>query len=139
MSAAAGRRLYGRRRSHRLRKGQARALSTRGDARGVPLPDGAGPASLDPLALFGGAVDAAHLEIGFGGGEHLARLAAIHPRVGFIGCEHYVDGVAKFLARAAREELSNVRVHAHDARDVMDALRPASIARIYLLYPDPWP
>ncbi|MEM9683838.1 MAG: tRNA (guanosine(46)-N7)-methyltransferase TrmB, partial [Pseudomonadota bacterium] len=41
----------------------------------------------DPCALFETPVDEAWLEIGFGGGEHLVQQAALHDRVGFIGCE----------------------------------------------------
>ena len=79
------------------------------------------------------------LEVGFGGGEHLATLARAHPDIGFIGCEHFIDGVAKLVSVVVNEELRNVRIHAHDARDVMDALPSGSVSRLYLLYPDPWP
>lgn len=133
------RRLFGRRRSHSLRSGQARLLETLG--RDLSVIDREAPpalGSVDPLALFED-VDAVQLEIGFGGGEHLAQCAATHSSVGFIGCEHYVDGVAKLVATVEREGLRNVRLHAHDARDLVDALTPASLSRVYLLYPDPWP
>ena len=39
------------------------------------------------------------LEIGFGGGEHLVGQALLHPGVGFIGCEPYVNGVASLLSK----------------------------------------
>lgn len=96
------------------------------------------PAQIDLAALFPNMRDI-QLEIGFGGGEHLAAMARAYPETGFIGCEHYVDGVAKLVSTVAKEGLGNVRVHAHDARDVMDALPDGSISRLYLLYPDPWP
>ncbi len=79
------------------------------------------------------------LEIGFGGGEHLAHLAALHPDVSIIGAEPYLNGVAKLLSEIDARELSNVRVHYGDARVLLDNLPAASIERIYLLYPDPWP
>ena len=97
--------------------------------------DGARP---DLAALFGGRSEI-WLEIGFGGGEHLARQASDYPDVGMIGCEHYIDGVAKLLSAIDAERLGNVRVHPHDARDVMDALPDGCLARVFLLYPDPWP
>lgn len=140
-----GRQLYGRRRSHKLRPGQAALMGDTLDALSVvaaprpgrPPPPPA-PASIDPKSLFED-VDAVHLEIGFGGGEHVAALAAGHPRIGFIGCEHYIDGVAKLVSKLERERIDNVRIHAHDARDLIDGLAARSVARVYLLYPDPWP
>ncbi|MBA3325988.1 MAG: tRNA (guanosine(46)-N7)-methyltransferase TrmB, partial [Rhodobacteraceae bacterium] len=79
------------------------------------------------------------LEIGFGGGEHLTALAAAHPEVGLIGAEPFVNGVAKALARIEAAALRNVRLHAGDARDLIDLLPEAALTRVYLLYPDPWP
>lgn len=96
------------------------------------------PRRVQPATLFPGSKEV-WLEIGFGGGEHLAATAAANPDIGFIGCEHYVDGVAKLLSALDRQGLSNVRVHAHDARDLIDALPDACLGRVFLLYPDPWP
>ncbi len=79
------------------------------------------------------------LEIGFGGGEHLAHQAALHPDVSFLGAEPFVNGVAKLLALAEEKNLENVRIHDGDARDLLEALPDQSFERIYLLYPDPWP
>lgn len=79
------------------------------------------------------------LEIGFGDGEHLAAQAAAHPEIAFIGCEPYVNGVAKLLGRVEREGLANVRVFMDDARLLIDALDEASVGRGFLLFPDPWP
>jgi len=79
------------------------------------------------------------LEIGFGGGEHLAAQARAHPEIGFIGCEPFVNGVAKLLADIDREGLSNIRIWDADATELIDLLPPRSIAGAYLLYPDPWP
>ncbi len=81
----------------------------------------------------------AWLEIGFGGGEHLAHLAALHPAVQFIGAEPFLNGVAKLLALIAERKLSNIRIHDDDVRYLLPQLAPQSLARIYLLYPDPWP
>jgi tRNA (guanine-N7-)-methyltransferase len=79
------------------------------------------------------------LEIGFGGGEHLAHQASLHPGVSFIGAEPFINGVAKLLALVEEKNLANVKIHDGDARPLLEALPPASFERIYLLYPDPWP
>lgn len=79
------------------------------------------------------------LEIGFGGGEHLAALAAEHRGIGFIGCEPYVNGIANFLVLVERLGLGNVRIFDDDARLILDRLPEASIGRAALLFPDPWP
>jgi tRNA (guanine-N7-)-methyltransferase len=79
------------------------------------------------------------LEIGFGGGEHLIARAAEHPEIGFIGCEPFVNGVAKLLAGIAARDLDNIRVLSDDATALIEAAPAATFSRIYLLYPDPWP
>ncbi len=79
------------------------------------------------------------LEIGFGGGEHLAAQAAAHPEVGLIGCEPYLAGVARLLATAEREGLDNLRVVVDDARLLLSTLPDACLERIFILFPDPWP
>jgi tRNA (guanine-N7-)-methyltransferase len=79
------------------------------------------------------------LEIGFGGGEHLLSRAAENPEVGFIGCEPFVNGVAKLLAGVEARGLDNVRVHMDDATALIETAPDAAFSRIYLLYPDPWP
>jgi tRNA (guanine-N7-)-methyltransferase len=81
----------------------------------------------------------ARLEIGFGGGEHLAHQAALHPDVAFIGAEPFINGVAKLLALIEARALRNIAVHAGDARELFATLPDGSLDRIYLLYPDPWP
>ncbi len=90
----------------------------------------------DPLADMG---ERRWLEIGFGGGEHLAHQAALHPEVSFIGAEPFVNGVAKLLALVEEKKLQNVRIHDGDARVLLEAMPDQSFERIYLLYPDPWP
>jgi tRNA (guanine-N7-)-methyltransferase len=79
------------------------------------------------------------LEIGFGGGEHLAHQAELHPDIAFIGAEPFVNGVAKLLAFIEAKKLQNVSVHAGDVRELFELLPDQSLERIYLLYPDPWP
>lgn len=79
------------------------------------------------------------LEIGFGGGEHLAAQARAHPQMGFIGCEPFVNGMAKLLATVDREGLKNIRLWDEDATDLLPNLPGSAFARVSILYPDPWP
>ncbi len=78
-------------------------------------------------------------EIGFGGGEHLAAQAAAHPDVRFLGAEPFVNGVASCLRHVHEQGLENVRLHEGDARDLLASLPDASLDRIFILFPDPWP
>ncbi len=96
------------------------------------------PAPSDLRSLFGG-VDSVRLEIGFGGAEHLMAQAQANPRIGFIGSDGYVNAIAKALAAIDADRLANVRLHHGDASALLDWLPDASLARIDLLYPDPWP
>ena len=80
------------------------------------------------------------LEIGCGAGEHLVAHALARPDVGFLACEPYVTGVAALLARLRDHRLEDrVRVHTEDARPLIGRLGSASIDRLFLLFPDPWP
>lgn len=79
------------------------------------------------------------LEIGFGGGEHLAQQAALHPDIDIIGCEPFLNGVGSLLRYIEEQDLTNVSVLSGDARPLLDRLPDASISRIFLLFPDPWP
>lgn len=127
------RRLYGRSKSHKLRDKQQRLLD------GM-LPEVAVPAEgpIDAVRLFG-EDRPIELEIGFGSGEHLAAQAEARPETGFIGCEPFVNGVVGALGHIRDRGLSNVRLHMDDALDVLDRLPDASLERVYLLHPDPWP
>ncbi|MBE8190798.1 MAG: tRNA (guanosine(46)-N7)-methyltransferase TrmB [Alphaproteobacteria bacterium] len=78
------------------------------------------------------------LEIGFGGGEHLLGQARRNPQCGFIGCEPFPLGVAKLLRGIAQYDLTNIRIHCGDGRDIIDALADKTLCNLYLLYPDPW-
>ncbi|CAN5212576.1 tRNA (guanosine(46)-N7)-methyltransferase TrmB [soil metagenome] len=102
----------------------------------VALPDPSA-APIDLHALMPGAAEV-WLEIGFGGGEHLAAQAARRPDVLMIGCEPFLNGVASMLRHIEDGGLKNVRLHADDARAVVEALPDASLDRILILFPDPW-
>jgi tRNA (guanine-N7-)-methyltransferase len=129
-------RLYGRAKGHTLRKGQQALVDTLLPT--VAVPDG----PLDACVLFGdaeGRERPLQFEIGFGAGEHLAGQAALHPSHGLIGCEPFLNGVVGALLHIRDEGLNNVRLHMGDALDVLGRLPDASLERVYLLHPDPWP
>jgi tRNA (guanine-N7-)-methyltransferase len=100
----------------------------------LTVPDGL----RDPKDLFPDLKET-WLEIGFGGGEHLAEQARRHRDVGFIGCEPWIEGVAKALTQVDADGLSNVRLRMDDARPLVDALAPGSLDRVFIMFPDPWP
>jgi tRNA (guanine-N7-)-methyltransferase len=89
--------------------------------------------------LFAAPIEAVHLEIGFGGGERLIGQAEASPRVGFLGCEPFVNGMAKALAAIATLGLTNIRLHHGDATELLAWIPAGSLRRVELMYPDPWP
>ena len=78
------------------------------------------------------------LEIGFGGGEHMAAQAGRRPDVLVIGAEPFVNGVASAVRHVEEQQLANVRIHEGDARDVVGWLPDASLDRLFVMFPDPW-
>ena len=128
-------RSFGRRRARKLSPRQAALLD--GGLRSFAL-DLAQPAPQPLTDLFANARDV-WLEIGFGGGEHLLWQAGHNRDIGFIACEPFIDGVVKVIDRAEAAQLENIRLHADDVRDVLPWLPAASIARAFVLFPDPWP
>ena len=128
---------FGRRKGKALRPGQGRRIERLLPDLRVPLPEQG--ASLDPRSLFPFSPGEAWIESGFGGGEHLAHQARSHAEIGFIGIEPFVNGVAKLLGSVADEGLANIRIWDEDAMQLLPALGPGTIDRVYLLYPDPWP
>jgi tRNA (guanine-N7-)-methyltransferase len=92
---------------------------------------------IDLTSLFGDRE--VWLEIGFGGGEHMVHQAVQNPQAGIIGCEPFINGVAMLLGKIRASEAQNVAVYPGDARNMFDVLPEGSVARAFLLYPDPWP
>jgi tRNA (guanine-N7-)-methyltransferase len=92
----------------------------------------------DPKALAPTAAEV-WLEIGFGGGEHMAAQAARRPNVLSIGAEPFLNGVASALRHIDEQGLANVRLHDGDVRDLLERLPDASLDRVFILFPDPWP
>jgi tRNA (guanine-N7-)-methyltransferase len=126
------RRLYGRRSGHKLRQGQAALLEQLMPE--VEVPEG----PLSSAVLFGDDRPL-ELEIGFGSGEHLAWQAADRPDHGFIGCEPFLNGVVGALMKIEESAPTNIRLHMGNALEVLERLPDASLERVYLLHPDPWP
>jgi tRNA (guanine-N7-)-methyltransferase len=138
MSDLAGRprrQIWGRRQGPKLRPGRQALLETLLPKLSLDLP---AEGLLDAASLFADA-HTVWLEIGFGGGEHLAAQAGAHPEVGLIGVEPFITGVAKLLNLIEEGGLTNVRLLVDDARLLLTALPDGSIARTFILFPDPWP
>ena len=136
------RNFYGRVHGKTLRQGQKRSLAQVLPGLRVPgvtRDDNPDRRPLDLSRLPGPPGGPLWLEVGFGGGEHLAHLAQANPGVRLIGCEPFVNGVAMALARLREAGVGNVAIHPGDARDLFEVLPPASLARVFLNYPDPWP
>lgn len=123
-------RSFGRRRGRSLRAGKQGLYDTL-------LP--ALQLSLDEVPTVFSDAEERWLEIGFGGGEHLAHMAETYPQVGMIGCEPYVNGIADLLKHVDEKKPNNIRIYTDDARDVIAALPEAFLAKVFILYPDPWP
>jgi tRNA (guanine-N7-)-methyltransferase len=128
------RRHYGRRKGWKLRPHQAELLGSL-----LPQLTLAPEPGRDPRSYFDAPLGDVWLEIGFGAGEHLAWQAEHNPAVGLIGAEPFVAGMAKLLSKIEQSHLTNVRLYTEDARDVLTVLPDASLGRIFILFPDPWP
>ena len=136
MSETTRLRSYGRRKARPLSGRKDRLLDELLPTLRVPLAE---PAASPLASLFGQPLAEIWLEIGFGSGEHLVWQAEHHQSVGFIGCEPFINGVASLLGKIEGAGLSTIRIHDGDARDVLAWLPARSIARIFVLFPDPWP
>lgn len=129
-------RSYGRRRGRKLSDRQSRLM---GDLLPRLKVDLVSPAPADLRAMFPPSTREVWMEIGFGGGEHLLWQARANPDVGMIGCEPFEDGLVKVLTAIEEQGLANIRLWPDDARAVLRWLPPASIDRMFVLFPDPWP
>jgi tRNA (guanine-N7-)-methyltransferase len=127
---------FGRRKGHKLRAHQADLIEHLLPRLALDI---GSPSPPDLAALFDSPVDDIRLEIGFGGGEHLIAEARAFPELGFIGCEPYVNGMAKILAQIESYNIGNIRLFAGDAAELLAWAPPRSLARIDLIHPDPWP
>ena len=125
-------RSFGRLKARPIKPRQAALMETR-------LPDLRIPAGpVDARALMPAARET-WLEVGFGGGEHMAAQAARHPDTLILGAEPFQNGVASALRHLDEQALSNVRLQDGDARELLARLPAASVERAFILFPDPWP
>lgn len=129
---------YGRRKGHSLSDRQSALMDDVLPRLCVKL-ESCQDHALDAAALFEHAPKEIWLEIGFGKGEHMAWQAEQNPDVGFFGCEPYLNGVVGLLARIEENNTHNIRIYDDDARHLLEKLPDASVSKLFLLHPDPWP
>ena len=127
---------FGRRRGHKLRAHQADLVENLLPHLALEI---TGEAPADIRDLFDPKASEMRLEIGFGGGEHLVAEAKTFAATGFIGCEPYVNGMAKILAQIEAHNIGNIRLFAGDAAELLAWLPSRALSRIDLIHPDPWP
>ena len=136
----AEKRFYGRRKGKKIKPGRQGLIDTLLPRLSLGLPNEG--EAVDPFTLFPDMATlprAIWLEIGFGGGEHLAHQALNNPDIGFIGAEPFLNGTAKLLASIRDNDLRNIRILGDDVRPLLKMLPEASLERVFLLFPDPWP
>ena len=129
------RHFYGRRKGHALSVAQEERLERVLPRTRLDL----APALARLTDLFRKGTDDVWLEIGFGGGEHLAAQAAAHPGIGFIGAEPFLNGISQLAGAIESRALDNVRMHDDEVQPLLEWLPEASIGRVFILFPDPWP
>jgi tRNA (guanine-N7-)-methyltransferase len=79
------------------------------------------------------------LEIGTGMGETTAKIADAHRENDYLGVEVHVPGIGALCKQIAERELTNLRICAHDAVEVVrDMLPEASLDGVHVFFPDPW-
>lgn len=128
--------VWGRRQSRPLKDNQRKAMADLWPKVSLELPE---QAMINTSELFAPPFKDLWVEIGFGGGEHLATQAARHPDVGFVGCEPFVNGVATLMVQIQEQSLHNIRIVKDDARLLLARLPDQSVGAIFVLFPDPWP
>jgi tRNA (guanine-N7-)-methyltransferase len=127
---------FGRRKGHKLRMHQADLIEHLLPRLALDI---SSPAAGGLADIFDPPADDIRLEIGFGGGEHLVAEARAFPNTGFIGCDPYVNGMAKILTQIETHNIGNIRLFAGDAAELLAWAPRHSLERIDLIHPDPWP
>jgi tRNA (guanine-N7-)-methyltransferase len=121
-------------RQGRITQAQQRAYDALLPAFGIPYAQ----VPVDTARVFGRQAPLI-VEIGFGMGEGMARIAADHPECDYLGIEVHNPGVGSLLDRIGRDGLENVRIVQHDAVEVIrDMVAPDSLAGVHVFFPDPW-
>ncbi len=134
-------RLYGRLRGHALRPRQVRLIEQT-----LPRLRFSADFGADPRAAFMPSPARLWVEVGFGGGEHALAQIAADPDAGLIACEVFEAGLCSLLSRLVPDGAEaeapvpgHLRVWDDDARHLLAILPDASIDRLFLMFPDPWP
>lgn len=125
---------FGRKRARGLSDTQKNNLIYLYETYGIGIPK----EEIHPQTLFNTSFEKIYVEIGFGHGEHLIQNAILNPKIGFIGCEPFENGVAATLKEIRDHNLQNVRIFKGDARLVLEKFQTNSVGRVYVLFPDPW-
>ena len=125
-------RSFGRLKSRPIKPRQAALMDSLLPSIRAPLDD------FDPRTLAPTAREV-WLEVGFGGGEHMAAQAARAPDILILGAEPFLNGVASALRHIDEAGLRNVRIHDNDVRELMARMPDACLDRVFVLFPDPWP
>jgi len=125
---------FGRKRARGLSETQKNNLVDLYEIYGLEIPE----EEIHPETLFSIPFEKIYVEVGFGHGEHLIHNAMLNPKIGFIGCEPFENGVAATLKEINDHNLHNVRIYKGDARLILEKLQKNTIDRVYVLFPDPW-
>ncbi|WP_020590555.1 tRNA (guanosine(46)-N7)-methyltransferase TrmB [Kiloniella laminariae] len=129
---------YGRRQGRPLRKKATELVETVFPKIRISLEEIPEGKKLDLSQAFAGSNDPVWLEVGFGGGEHLAWQAAHNPDANIIGAEYFINGVASLLGHLDENGADNVRIYRGDVRDLLPFLPDNCLSKVFLLFPDPW-
>jgi tRNA (guanine-N7-)-methyltransferase len=123
------------RRAGRITPSQKRGVEQGLSQYGLSVQDG----MIDLKAIFGD-YKKLTLEIGFGMGDSLFRMAQANPDDAYIGIEVHEPGVGALCNHLLKEDMKNVRIYMTDALDVLSQCIPdESIDIFQLFFPDPWP
>lgn len=121
-------------RAGRITEGQQKALDDVWPVMGLEISQG----PIVPSEVFGREAPVV-LEIGFGMGDSLIEMATVQPEKNYIGIEVHRPGVGRLLSRADEAGLTNIRVYAEDAVQVLaDCIPDGSLDVLQLFFPDPW-
>lgn len=124
---------FGRRSGKRLHRGQQELFDTLLPELTIDISQ-----PFDPREEYPDAQEI-HLEIGYGGGEHLARISQENPQNGYIGCEVFTGGIGKLLEMIDEREIGNIVLFPDDVIKLLSVMPDACLDMVYLMYPDPWP
>ncbi len=125
---------FGRKRARGLSETQKNNLVHLYETYGIEIP----AEKISPKILFNIQFKEIFVEVGVGHGEHLIQNALLNPKIGFIGCEPFENGVAATLKAISDHNLQNVRIYKGDARLLLEKFQKNTIDRVYVLFPDPW-